>query len=126
MSIFKKLSGLAIIAMLCIPFLRTQSRFDVDIEWSIQEENPKTHVIGIQNVEITVLPGQTVRQSLKLKGGSRVAAPYAVRGWGFRGQQVTVDGIELPLSRIKATNRRGSLLIGGIGRSVSMDASIDL
>ena len=126
MSTPKKIGCLAALAILCFPFIRVQSRIDVDVNWSIQEATPSDHTVTIQNLSFTVPAGQSVKQALQLKGGGRGAILYAVRGWGFRGQQLTVDGREIPLHQIRTSDSRGELRILGIGRSAAMDAMIVL
>lgn len=124
MSALKKFGILAALAMLCIPFVRVESRIEVDVNWSIQEAAPTDHTVTIQNLSFTVPAGQSVKQPLQLKGGGSAAAVYAVRGWGFIGQQLKVDGKEVPLDRIKTANKRGALRILGLGRAAAMDANI--
>ena len=124
MSALKKSGVFAVLAVLFIPFLRVQSRIDVDVNWSIQEAAPTDHTVTIQGLSFTVPSGQSVKQPLQLKGGGRAAAVYAVRGWGFIGQQLKVDGKEVPLDRIKTANKRGTLRILGFGRVAAMDADI--
>jgi hypothetical protein len=67
------------------------------VYWSIQETTPKDHIVTIQDLSFTVPSGQSVKQALRLKGGGRVAVVYSVRGWGFLGQKLKVDGKEIPL-----------------------------
>lgn len=126
MSTPKKIGSLAVLAILCIPFIRFESRIDVDVNWSIQEAAPTDHTVTIQNLSFAVPAGQSVKQALELKGGGTGAVLYSIRGWGFIGQQLTVDGRELPLHRIRKANSRGELRILGIGRSAAMDATIVL
>ncbi len=126
MSALKKLGILAALTVLFIPFLRVQSRIEVDVNWSIQEAVPTDHTVTIQNLSFTVPAGQSVKQALELKGGGTGAILYAIRGWGFLGQQLTVDGREIPLHQIRRANSRGELRILGMGRSAAMDAAIVL
>lgn len=124
MSALKKIGILAASTVLCIPFVRVQSLIEVDVNWSIQEAIPKDHTIALQNLLFTVPADQSARQPLQLKGGVIAAAVYAVHGWGFIGQQLTVDGKDVPLDRIKTSNRRGEFRILGFGRAAAMDAKI--
>jgi hypothetical protein len=124
MSTLKKFGILAASTVLCIPFLQVQSRIEVDVNWSIQEAAPTDHTVTIQDLSFTIPAGQSVKQQLQLKGGGSAAAAYAVRGWGFIGQQLKVDGKEVPLDRIKTANKRGALRILGFGRAPAMDAKI--
>ena len=124
MSALKKLGILAALTVLCIPFLRFQSRIEVDVSWSIQEASPTDHTVTIQDLSFTVPAGQSVKQPLRLKGGGSAAAVYAIRGWGFIGQELKVDGKEVPHHRIRATNERGTLRIFGFGQAAAMDAKI--
>jgi hypothetical protein len=126
MSTPKKIGCLVVFAILFIPFIRFQNRVDVDVNWSIQEAAPTNHTVTIQNLSFTVPAGRSVKQALELKGGGTSAALYTIRGWGFVGQHLRVDGREIPLNQIRRANSRGELRILGIGRSAAMDATIVL
>ena len=119
-----KIAFFAVIVVACIPLLRSQSRFEVEVNWSFREAVPTSHEVTIQGLTFTVPAGKTVKQTLELKGGSNAAILYAVRGWGFIGQELTVDGEKIPLQRIHSTDKRGTLVILWMSRSPSMDAEI--
>ena len=124
MSAPKKIGVLAALTLMCIPFVRFQSRFDVEVNWSIREAAPEDRTVTFRNLSFIVPAGQTVKQPVQLKGGGVAAVLYAVRGWGFAGQRPKVDGKEIPLDRIKTNDKRGMVRVLGIGRTEAMDAII--
>jgi hypothetical protein len=108
------------------PAITFQSRFDVAVNWSFREAGPTAHTVTIQDTTFTIPPGQSTRQVVRLKGGERSALLYTIRDWGFSGQQLEVDGDNVPLERIRITNQGGSVRILGIGRPPSMDVEIEM
>jgi len=124
MSIFKKLAILTALGGLCIPFIRFQSRPEVVVNWTFRETKLTAHTIKLRDQTFTVPAGQSAKRSLRLKGGGRAALIYRIEGWGFHGQQIEVDGKEMPLGRIQIMKKNGNLRILGISRSPSMDVEI--
>jgi hypothetical protein len=124
MSALKKFGILTALTLLSLPFLRTSSRVDVDVNWSVQEATPTDHSVTIRDLSFTVPAGQSVNKTVSLKGGATAAVLWSIRGWGFLGQQIKVDGKEIPLNQIRTANRRGEFRILIFGRSAAMDASI--
>jgi hypothetical protein len=121
-----KIAAFTVIVAACIPFLHSQNRIEVEVNWSFRETVPTAHEVTIQGSTFTVPPGETVKQTHKLKGGATVAILYAIRGWRLSGQKLIVDGEEVPLSRIQSSDKRGKLVVLGISRSPSMDSKIEM
>ena len=108
----------------CLPVLRTQALFDVDVTWTIREPTPRDHRVTFQGSSFVIPAGQSVMQEHRLRGGSQGGLLYSVSGWGFLGKTLNVDGIDLPFSSIHSLSQRGTFRILGIGRSPTMDAEI--
>lgn len=111
---------------LLTPFVHFQGLYEVDVKVSFREASPTTHTVSLQGVSLTVPPGRSARQSLRLKGGGRRALAYTVQGWGFSGRPIEVDGKEIPRQRIRRTCEAGTIRILGFGRSPAMDLEIEL
>jgi hypothetical protein len=121
-----KIATFTALALSCMPIIRHQSYYDVEVDWSFQEATPTNHTVTIQGDTFVVPAGKSVLQVHRLKGGGSAALVYANKGWGFLGQQLVVDGEEVSLSRIHRSNERGTLRILGMGFSPAMKAKIAL
>jgi hypothetical protein len=108
----------------CLPVLRTQEQYDVDVTWTIQESTPRDRHVTFQGASFVIPAGQAVTQEHRLRGGSRAGLLYSIHGWGLSGQSLKVDGVDLSLSSIHRIAQQGRFRILGIGRGPAMIAEI--
>ena len=108
----------------CLPLLRTQAQYDVDVTWTIRESTPQDRRVTFQGSSFVIPAGQAVTQEHQLRGGSRVALLFSISGWGFSGKTLNVDGVDLSPSSIHRISQRGTFRIVGIGRAPTMTAEI--
>lgn len=108
----------------CLPVLRKQALYDVDVTWTIRESKPQDRRVTFMGSSFVIPAGQTVTQAHRLRGGTKVALLFSISEWGFRGQTLNVDGIDLSLSSIHRISQRGTFRTLGIGRAPAMTAEI--
>jgi hypothetical protein len=110
----------------CLPVLRTQALYDVDVTWTIRESTPQDRRVTFQGASFVIPAGQAVTQEHRLRGGSQVALLFSISGWGFSGKTLNVDGIDLSPSSIHRISHSGTFRILGIGRAPTMTAEIEM
>ena len=108
------MAALGLLLLVVFPVTHYEGNHLVNVTWTLSEKIPSDHSISIAGQTFSLPAGASSTRRMELEGGGRIDLFFRERrGWGFRHQQLLVDGREIPLDQIIRRSEHGTLRLFG-------------